>query len=95
MEGYIKLTVNKNEVIGHTVVGVEGKLQGVDISDKFALIHSLVQALELDFEDKLILSLSLIDPNFKPAKTVRQMDDGTYIDKDFFDMLGNRGKSGL
>lgn len=95
MEGYIKLTASKNVVVGHTVVGVEGKLQGVDIADKFALIHSLVQALELDFEDKLILSLSLIDPNFKPAKTVRQMDDGTYIDKDFFDMLGNRGKSGL
>lgn len=95
MEGYIKLTVGKNEAMDHMVVSVEGKLEDADSISKFALVHSLIQTLELDFGDKLALSLSLIDPDFKPAKTVRQMDDGTYIDKDFFDMLGKRGKSGL
>ena len=95
MEGYIKLTVGKNEDKDHTVIGVNCNLERVDSISKLALVHSLIEALELDLTDKLILSLSLVDPNFKPARALRQMDNGTYIDKDFLDMLGNRGKSGL
>lgn len=95
MEGYIKLTVGKNEDKDHTVVGVEARLEDVNIISKLALVHSLIEALELDLADKLVLSLSLVDPNFKPARALCQMDNDTYIDKDFLDMLGNLGKSGL
>lgn len=42
MEGYIKLTVDKNEAMDHTVVGVDCKLEDVDSIGKLALIHSLV-----------------------------------------------------
>ena len=52
MEGYIKIeSATQN---GRVVLSVEGRLRGVNLMDKFHVLHGVCRALHIDSKDLVI-----------------------------------------